>query len=314
MNANEKLVKDRLYGDTLIREQVLIDLINTRAMQRLAKVGQFGIPEEWNGRPGFSRLEHCIGVAILLARLKASVKEQIAGLLHDASHAAFSHVMDYVMGDPTEHHQDKIHAQYLKDNKELSSVLEKHGYTVAQFFDLTRYHLLEQNLPDLCADRIDYSLRELAMQDAVKARKCLDGLVVQENKIFFKNPETAKTFGFNFMTLQRYTWAETRQINRYHLLANVIKIALREKILMMEDLYVHDEHVREKLEAAGNKQIDNLVNSLKTDSFPVTQKPKKYRWVDPIVLENGRKKRLSQLDRKFKLVLNDYKNQAGLLA
>ena len=33
---------------------------------------------------------------LLIKKLGGSVEEQIAGLLHDVSHTAFSHVIDYV--------------------------------------------------------------------------------------------------------------------------------------------------------------------------------------------------------------------------
>ena len=109
------LIHDRVYGKIEIEEPVLIELINSKPVQRLRKIEQFGIPSEWHCFPGFKRFEHSVGVLILLIKLNAPLKEQIAGLLHDVSHTAFSHVVDWVFGATTtnEDYQDLIHEKIL---------------------------------------------------------------------------------------------------------------------------------------------------------------------------------------------------------
>lgn len=52
---------------------------------------------------------------LLLRKLGASLNEQIAGLLHDASHTAFSHTADWVLGHKeTEDYQDIHHERILR--------------------------------------------------------------------------------------------------------------------------------------------------------------------------------------------------------
>ena len=41
--------------------------------------------------------EHSLGVYLLLRRLGADRREQVAGLLHDISHTAFSHAVDFLI-------------------------------------------------------------------------------------------------------------------------------------------------------------------------------------------------------------------------
>lgn len=68
-------------------------------MQRLKGISQFRIPDKYYFKDNYSRFEHSIGVMVLLGKLGASQEEQIAGLLHDVSHKAFSHVYDWVVVD-----------------------------------------------------------------------------------------------------------------------------------------------------------------------------------------------------------------------
>ena len=53
----------------------------------------------------------------LLKKFGASTEEQIAGLIHDVSHSAFSHCIDYVLdegSEKTHNHQDRIFATFVK--------------------------------------------------------------------------------------------------------------------------------------------------------------------------------------------------------
>ena len=66
-----------------------------------------------------SRFEHSLGVCHLIKILNGSQKEQIAGLLHDIPHTAFSHVIDYVLENKGENFHEKHKLRFLL-NRELS--------------------------------------------------------------------------------------------------------------------------------------------------------------------------------------------------
>ena len=95
-------IKNIVYGEEEINEGVLIELVNSKEVQRLKNITLTGIPEEYYFRKVSSRFGHSVGVMILLRRLGADLKEQIAGLLHDVSHTAFSHLVEWLFGDPME--------------------------------------------------------------------------------------------------------------------------------------------------------------------------------------------------------------------
>lgn len=64
---------------------------------------------------------------LLIKKLGGSVEEQIAGLLHDVSHTAFSHVIDYVFHNEGESYHEEIFSSVVK-NSEIPAILSKYGY------------------------------------------------------------------------------------------------------------------------------------------------------------------------------------------
>src|SRR5690606_15049462 len=105
-----------LYGRVSIDEPVLIELLNAPAVQRLQQINQYGINFYTTKRYSFTRYDHSVGVMVILRLFNLPLLEQIAGLLHDVSHTAFSHVADYLykMGDKKHSYQDSIHEWYLQ--------------------------------------------------------------------------------------------------------------------------------------------------------------------------------------------------------
>jgi HD superfamily phosphohydrolase len=87
---------DPLYGPYLIDDPAVRALLETAAVRRLEGVLQHGITALIEITRPTTRLEHSMGVMVLVGNLGGSRMEQIAALLHDVSHTAFSHVIDYV--------------------------------------------------------------------------------------------------------------------------------------------------------------------------------------------------------------------------
>ena len=153
-------IQDRIYGKFEINEKVLTELIESPAIQRLKGINQFGMPQRFYPYPGFSRYEHSIGVMLVLRKLKANIEEQVSGLIHDVSHTAFSHLVDWVIGDrEKEDHQDK-NLQKIVSLSTIPEILQKHNLDSEKVIEIKNYRLLERPTPYLCADRIDYALRE----------------------------------------------------------------------------------------------------------------------------------------------------------
>lgn len=151
---------DKIYGDYIL-DEVLKELVLCLPVQRLKGVYQGGasyfVNEKWN----VTRYEHSIGVMLLIKKLGGSLEEQIAGLLHDVSHTAFSHVIDFVFENKEEDYHERFYHQIIEDS-EIPYILSKYDYKYKNILlNHSKWTLLEQPVPKLCADRIDCTLRDM---------------------------------------------------------------------------------------------------------------------------------------------------------
>jgi HD superfamily phosphohydrolase len=98
---------DAVYGSTSFTEPMLLELLQSDAMERLRSVLQHGITAVLEITRPIPRFEHSVGATSLVQRAGGSVWEQAAALLHDVSHTAFSHVADFVFGGSRSYHEEK---------------------------------------------------------------------------------------------------------------------------------------------------------------------------------------------------------------
>ncbi|OGH38791.1 MAG: hypothetical protein A2905_02405 [Candidatus Levybacteria bacterium RIFCSPLOWO2_01_FULL_36_10] len=314
-------IKDVIYGKFEIKEPVLLELLKSKPLQRLKKIDQYGIPPKFYLFPGFTRLEHLVGVMLLLKKMGADVEEQVAGLLHDVSHTAFSHVVDWVIGDALrENYQDKNHKKIIYQS-EIPGILSRFGFDVKKITTIVAFPLLERESPDLCADRIDYALREFYLWANSKiVDLCVKSLVIFQNKFVFDSKIAAGVFAKNFIKLQSEHWGGGDAVTRYYYLSQGLKIALDKKIITLEDFYFDDEYVINKILKSKNNILDRILKILsKKTKFKNKKKgiilKKKFRFVDPEFLDNGKLKKLSEEDSVFSKLLEKHRkiNEKGIM-
>lgn len=293
-------IDDRIYGKFEITDPLIIQLINSKSVQRLKTVSMFGVSNEFYHLKNYSRFEHSIGVMLLLKKLGASYEEQIAGLLHDISHTAFSHVVDWVLGSgKSEDYQDNNHLEVLMQS-DVVPLLEKAHLHPQRIANYHHFLLLEQPIPDLCADRLDYGLREISQNIVLTS---LEGLTVLNNRIFCKDIKSAQTFAYAYLRQQIVHWGGFEAVSRYKLFADCLKLALADKTISFSDFQKEEQDIIAKLNASANKQIQTILSALCHKSLAIYPKSKKkyhkkFRFVDPrIVSMVGR--RLSEVDELF---------------
>ncbi|MCB8979504.1 MAG: HD domain-containing protein [Ardenticatenaceae bacterium] len=303
-------INDPIYGPTEIDEPLLLDLLHSHAVQRLHGVLQHGITGLIGLTQPITRYDHSVGAMLLVRRLGGSLREQIAALLHDISHTAFSHVIDYVLDDHDgQSFHDEMKESYVAGT-DLPGILAQHAYDWTDLMDETTFPLLEQPSPRLCADRIDYFLRDcigLGLAAQAEVDRAVADLVVGNGRIALKTVEVARWFGNTFMAADDASWANFREVGLYELTAQAIRRGLALGAITQADFWLTDAVLWQKLDAVEDHDLQTLLAqvSLSTqfvwdEASPTFCVSTKLRAVDPDVLgEDGELRPLSTLDPDF---------------
>jgi HD superfamily phosphohydrolase len=312
-------ITDSIYGDYLI-DGILEELILSKPVQRLKGVYQGGasyfVNENWN----VTRYEHSIGVMLLIKKLGGSLEEQIAGLLHDVSHTAFSHVIDFVFENKNEDYHEKIYHQIITDS-EIPRILSKYGYDYRNILlDNSNWSLLEQPAPELCVDRIDYTLRDMYQYQNITIEEIeifLDNLIIIGGKIYLKDIKTAEWFVKTYYKEVIDFFINPLNIYGYDFLAKTLKIALDKKIININTLLGTDEEVMNFLRLSNDKDVKNLLNHLHRNVIVKEDKVEyhlhrknKLRLIDPSVFSDDQLKPSSELSIEIKKMNENAKRKA----
>lgn len=308
--------QDAVYGAVEIEEPVLLDVMASAAMQRLRGVLQHGISGLIGVTSPVTRFEHSVGAMLLVRRLDGSVEEQLAALLHDVSHTAFSHVIDYVFDnhDGQSYHDEEKEA-YLAGTA-VPQILARHGYDWRRFLHEENFPLLEQPSPRLCADRLDYFLRdsrELGLADGVDVAFALQHLVVAHGRIATDDLRAARWLGYTYIAADDASWANFREVGLYEATARAIKRALRVGAIDTADIWGTDEPLWAKLHASGDAELQAWLRLVSPqtrfvwdEDEPTFRVSTKLRAIDPDVVVDGQLRPLSQLDAEFGRYRREY--------
>jgi hypothetical protein len=308
---------DRIYGEIEISELVILELIKTPAIQRLKQIDQIGYFEPYFPGTAHSRFEHSMGVFILLKKYKAPLEEQIAGLIHDVSHAVFSHCIDYALdsGSEKEHnYQDNVFGIFVRKT-EIPSILKKYKLDIKYILEESNFPLKERLLPDLCADRIDYSLRTAVIFNEIKkvdVEHFLENLIVENNYWVFKNFENAKKYAELFLKLNSLYYAGLPSAVMFRTVGDCLRYALQNGYITKTDLYTTDRQVLEKVKRYSSEDsklrllFDRMNNKIKfrnnSDDYNAHVFCKS-RIVDPLCKHNGEIKRVSEIDKDWAITV-----------
>ena len=300
---------DTVYGDEEIKEAVILDLMASQAMQRLHGVLQHGISGLIGITSPLTRFEHSVGAMILVRRLGGDLTEQIAALLHDVSHTAFSHVIDYVVDNHDgQSFHDEQKESYLSGT-DVPDILAGHGYSWRQFLDEADYPILEQPSPRLCADRLDYFLRdslELALAIPADIERVLDHLALADKRIVTDDLAVAHWLGMTFIAADDASWANFREVAIYEVTARAIRRGLDIGVIDETDIWGTDRPAWAKLQASRDEQLQYWLGFVSAETEfvwdekrPTFRVSTKIRTIDPDVLVDGDLLPLSELDRSF---------------
>ena len=173
-------MRDPIHGFIALSEKE-VNLINTRAFQRLRRIRQLAMAFLVYPCALHTRFDHSIGVMHIAGRicdrLKITDKEReqvrLAALLHDIGHGPFSHISEYLLARHATDEakktsvQEKIHEQVtvdiIKSDPEIGAILShKECQFVTEMIEgkTTRDFQRDIVSSDLDADKMDYLLRD----------------------------------------------------------------------------------------------------------------------------------------------------------
>ncbi|MDD2840096.1 MAG: hypothetical protein PHY80_03125 [Rickettsiales bacterium] len=313
-------IVDKIYGEVEITEPVLEELINSSALQRLKGIAQGGYYPAYprSQQKELTRFYHSVGDMLLLRRFNAPLEEQIAGLIHDVSHTSFSHTYDYIMneadGQKKQDFQDSIHERFVLKS-DIPQILEKYGYDLNYILDDSHFTLKENNTPNICSDRIDYSLRDDYFQVNLLGKEereyILNSLMVFDGSFVMKNFESAKFFAEFFWKLDEMQYSSLQSAVMFGIGGLLFKSAIDAKLITLNDFFdKNDAEILKIIEDNLNKNesVKKYYDYLHLPTEEFESNPKNYirqifckvRRIDPQFVDDGKLSRVSDYDMKFK--------------
>ena len=315
-----------IYGDFEVTEPVLIELFNSPIMERIKYVRQYGVLDYVvKQKKEYTRYEHCVGVWALLRMYGAPLEEQIAGLLHDASHTVFSHVADMLFAHQPKDtaYQDDIHEWYLKEmgidvllsryNISLDAVLPKSGV----------HRMLEQDLPDICADRLEYNLQAGILTNMLTTEDIANILAHTRyaNGIwFFVDTACAKKLALVSLFNTEHVWGGLANQFIYTWTVHALNRAMHIGLLSLDDIHFSiDPMVWDKLWISNDPFIGECLDIIiRHKEIIATLEPRKialikkgkFRGLNPLVRDGDQLKRLVDVDDAY---CAEYNRVKGLL-
>jgi len=283
--------KVKPYGSFEITEKIIIDLINSKAIQRLKKINQLGLPAKWHYGFQFSRYEHSLGVLYLSYFFNLDLNTKIAAILHDVAHTAFSHVIDYLIENYDEDYHDKNLKSYLEKDKEIITLLIKNNIVVDQFYDMdNNFSFIKRADRLLNLDRLDYTLREYyyMTNNSKKVSDIIDDLTIINNKFVFKNKKYAEELSKIFVDLSKNHWSGAKHKTAYLIFSKILKRALDTKLINLNDFYKTDDYILDILLKSDDPTIKENIQKLESGSFEIIPFKTKYRILDVLYLDKNK--------------------------
>ena len=281
----------------------------------------------------YSRFDHSVGTALIAWNFTHDKKQALASLFHDVSTPAFSHVNDFRKGDAlnqeaTETDNEKI----IYSEKNLQSLLQEDDVCIEEICDYHKFNICDNNLPALSSDRLEYmfpsgaSLNNVWTLDEVKAQ--------YEDICVLKNEQGLSELGFSDSDLcLSYTkkFLETSLILQKHedkiamqLMADVLSEAIKENILVEDDLFILSEkeiidRFSQEAKAKADSKFSVLYNTFrkmkaversdcKKDGYYNLNIEVKKRYINSLVKidSSGNAKRISEICDDAKKLIDDF--------
>jgi HD superfamily phosphohydrolase len=312
-------------GPLIIDNLLLHEIIISEASERMKYIDQGGPCAYWEKEPHYFRSSHCLGVASLIQQHGGSRLEVIVAMIHDFSHTVFSHLADrfFLKRFDTEYsYQDNIHIWYLSKT-DIYNICKKYSININKFDpDLGCYFMLEQKLPDMCADRIEYNIETAKIWNRLsndEINYILNHLKYENKKWFFDDIYAAQIFAELPLFFMDNIWNNPTKSVFHIFFSEALGRLLEINLIKLEDIYFgkdceildkinksNDPQIKYILECCNN--IDSVFTFTTENDYTFFMKHK-FRGIDPLIRINNNFVRLSEIDENFKKKYDSFKEK-----
>lgn len=297
----------------------LLEFMQTKEMQRLKDIGmncgcEYTNLKTFKKCQSYSRFDHSVGVALIVWHFTEDIKQSVAGLLHDIATPVFAHTIDFLNGDYIKQESTETETEnIIRGSSEICKLLKKYNLKVEEVRDYHLYPVADNDIPQLSADRLEYSLGNIlnyGFAGIEQIKEYYQHLYVNQNELAFDDLNIAIAFTKDvFQTAKVYICDEDRFAMQS--LALLLKNAIEDGVINYQDLYLDEKTIIKKL--ANNKKyyekwlifchyskVEKYNNKVE-NSFCIQAKK---RYILPLY-ENMR---INQISHEINEILNDYLN------
>jgi hypothetical protein len=205
-------------------------------------------------------------------------------------------------------------------SKKLAPMLKKFGLKENDLdIENAEYKCLEQSLPEICADRLEYNIHTGIILNLISkqdAKEIIDNIRFENERWFFTNEKIAKKFADISLYCTQNFWGALWNTRANKHLARAIIRAVEIGNLTDEDLFTTDIAVLKKLKSSNDEYIklclqhcDEPLLEIKEKSYEIQKFKPKFRGIDPLIKneKTGEFCRLSSLNLMFGNAFNELK-------
>jgi HD superfamily phosphohydrolase len=267
-------IHDDLHGTHTITEPVLIAILLSTSFLRLASIGQHGISNLLGINPAVTRYEHSVGACLIVRAADASLGEQVAALLHDVSHTVLSHDVDWALSKPGQSFHEDQKDRFIAMT-DLPAILAKHGFEDLKPLHEELYPLVEWPAPGLCADRLDYAVRDsvafgtLSRQDArriLTSIKAYPDATSPDRFLVIQDQDLALILSRAYLASDRDIWSNPAHVALSRHVGSLIAAAVGSGRISEQVLWsLSDHEFWGKLRAVAGPEELQLIHRIESD-------------------------------------------------
>ena len=282
-----------LYGRFDIPKKAEEIIFNPRFV-RLFDIAQEGPARYLSHNQNRNRGQHSIGVAYIISKLGGNEEEIIAGVIHDIGHFPMAHAIDNELSkrDHDTHEREDI-LKLILENWEIG---EFNLFEISRKIKRSYYKRLENEMPRVCADRLEYTLRDGYYLGYISKEDIRDIIldIRFKDEITLSKENAIKLFDLYFkLNINHYM--DNREAVMHAIYGKIINEVIQRENLSIKQLLSMTDTELNQLITIYYPFVKNLNKMTIVPGNQYTIYPK-YRIIDPLTHDG---KRVSEFYENF---------------